>query len=85
MFVSVCKPIAKSITSYSSYIVPYTDSEATHRPVPSNLRGYTVRKSVKWGNIDLSADSVALRSDCTDDQADLELHCRHMSCCKYRQ
>ena len=28
--------------------------------------------------IDVSADSVALRSDCTDAQADLELYCPHM-------
>ena len=29
------------------------------------------------------ADSVALRSDCTDAQADLEQHCPHMSECPF--
>ena len=29
--------------------------------------------------VDLSADSVALRSDCVDAQADLELHCPYLA------
>ena len=35
---------------------------------------------LQWGFIDFSADSVALGSNCADEQADLELHCQHMAC-----
>ena len=38
---------------------------------------YTVRLFVDKGFIDVSADSVVLRLDCADAQADLELHCPH--------
>ena len=36
--------------------------------------------SKKQCSIDLSAHTVALVSDCTDLQPDLELHCPHMAC-----
>ena len=40
---------------------------------------------VKYGKIDLSAGSVALRSDSADVQTDLEQHCLHIACDKFRQ
>ena len=36
---------------------------------------YIVSLYVKLGYIDLSTDSTAVRLDCTDAQADLELNC----------
>ena len=39
---------------------------------------YTVRCSIDLGLIDLPVDSVALRSDCVDARADLELHWPYM-------
>ena len=41
----------------------------------SDLIATLLYSSVEYGFIDLTADSVALRSDSMDVQVDLELHC----------
>ena len=43
----------------------------------SDLRAALSANLSKLEYIDVSADGVALRSDCADEQADLELHCQH--------
>ena len=42
------------------------------------LENDNVRYSVEYSFIDLSADSLALRSDCADGQAELKIHCPHL-------
>ena len=62
--------------------VSHADSVAPDQPAnstQSDLRSYTFRLSVNYRYIDLTTDSVALFSDCAYSQADLELHCPHMS------
>lgn len=42
------------------------------------IESYTVRLFAVFGFIDLPADIVALRQNCTDAQTDLELNCSHV-------
>ena len=52
----------------------YADSEPPER---SDLRAVWSSFFIKYGNIDLSADSEALISDCGDARVDLTLHLPH--------
>ena len=60
----------------------YADSVVPDQPLHPRRRvseSYTVSLSLKLDDIDLSPDSVTLRSDCVEAQADLELQCPHMT------
>ena len=66
----------KSFSNYGEKINTQCSSRSAYASAQSDLRA---TRSVILGLIDLKADSVSFRSDGGDVQADLELHCPHMS------
>ena len=75
-FLSIYLPLAWCRRHLQSAICGQCSSRSACAVWPES---YTVRCWVNGTLIYRLADSVALRSDCADAQADLELHCPHMA------